>query len=452
MKKIFEQKSKIIALLLSVAMTASMFAGCANSGNADVQKPNTDGTSQTAGTGEKRVLRVGIANPGREELVQGTGEYVDDCWSTKYIIDNFGTPNNIEIKFEIIDDTNGSSVQNYQLRMASKKAPDLFFTTSGNYSFVYNLAKSGALADLRPQLDQYGENVKKFLGQEFIDKYGVMLDKLYTIPGRESVPQISDTWIRADWLQALGLKAPTNFDEWYETLKAFKDRAGELQAAGLIKNAADVIPYGSFHMKYFTPWERIVTRFYPEKYFDTTKEEYYIYSGYGTEWMKEGFKEGFQFINKMYNEGLFSKNFAIDSDKKQFTRDIANGNVGCATEDSFFLGFLSDEQSTYSQLVKNIPNAKYDFNIPFTNAYDGKVRNPLYSAVMTYAFVPSYSENADLAMQYLNFVTDPDNAIKIQYGEEGVSYDMDPVSCETATRIPICSAAFGWLFRFLRTI
>ena len=90
----------------------------------------------------------------------------------------------------------------------------------------------------------------------------------------------------------LGLEIfSTTFDDWYSVMKAFKARADELEKTGLVNNAKDVVPYAMYHTRYFTDWERIVTRFYPPEYFDPEREEY-IYSGYGTEYLKEGFKEG----------------------------------------------------------------------------------------------------------------------------------------------------------------
>lgn len=261
---------------------------------------------------DPKTLTVGIASVGRVENPPGSGEYADDCWATDYIKEKFGKPNNINIKFQLIEDTNDSSIQNYQLMMAAKKAPDLFYMTVGNIATVSNMAMNGALADLKPSIDKYGANIKKFLGEDFINTYGTFYDNLVTVPGQEPIPAISHYWIRQDWLDALGLKMPTTFDEWYSTMKAFKQRAAELQKAGCVKDAKDVIPYAMYHVRYFTDWERIVSRFYPTKYFDAKNMDYYINSGYGIEYKKEGFKEGMQFMNSMYKDGLISQSFALD--------------------------------------------------------------------------------------------------------------------------------------------
>ena len=428
-------KKKGLCALLALCIGVSMLAGCAGGTSSATNGSDAAGSpaaesSTGSGTAESKTLRVGIFSPGREEDPNAPGEYIDDDWSTRYIIDNFAKPNNIDLKYEIIDDTNDAGTQNLQILMASQNAPDLFYVTAGDVGIVAKYAEDGALADLQPSLDKYGQNLTSFLGEDFIAKNGTFSGALSAIPGKEEIPAISHYWIRQDWLDALGLSMPTNFDEWYAVMKAFKDRAPELEAAGLVKNSADVIPYAMYHTNYFTDWERIVARFYPTEYFDDTKADYYIYSGYGTEYLKEGFKEGMQFLNGMYNDGLISKNFALDTDKKQFIRDIVSGNAGSYC-DNLFNGWEpsdpDDPNAWQSLLTQNIPTAKFEWVNPFTNKYDNVVRNPLDNPVLTYVMVPSFSKSVDEAIKYLDYVSTPENMVTIQYGEEGVSYEMDPV-------------------------
>ncbi len=413
---------RIGALALTACLAASALAGC--SGGA--QSGGAAGSAAPSAP-QKETLRIGIFAAGREESPSAPGEYIDDNWSTRYIIKNFAEPNNIDLKYEIIDDTNDAGTQNLQTLMASKSAPDLFYVVSGDAGIVAEYAQEGALTDLQPALDKNGSHIKSLIGEDFIKKNGTFSGKLYSIPGKEDIPAISHYWIRQDWLDTLHLSMPANFDEWYSVMKAFKDRASELAAAGRVAKAEDVIPYAMYHTKYYTDWERIVTRFYPTEFFDPKKASYYIDSGYGTEYLKTGFKDGMQFMNQMYNEGLISKNFALDTDDKQFQRDIVSGNAGSYCDNLFNGWGPSDPESWQSLLAKNIPGAKFEFVNPFTNKYDGVARNPLDNPVLTYVMVPSFSKSADAAVKYLDYVSVPDNLVTIQYGEKDVSYIVDPV-------------------------
>ena len=375
-----------------------------------------------------RVLRVAITNAGRGDPVEEEGnEYIDDNWSTNYIIENWAKPNNIDLRFEVVDDTNGEANQNFVLMLASQTAPDLYISSVGEgTSWVRKLAKDDMLADLEPALEEYGPHIVELLGMDFIKQYGSVGGQLIALPGIEPIPAISHSWIRQDWLDILGLPFPEDFDAWYACMVAFKERAAELEAAGAVKSADEVIPYAMYHTRWFTDWERIVARFYPVETFDPMNLEYYL-SGYGIEYNKEGFKEGMAFMNKMYREGLISPNFALDSEQTQYNRDISIGNAGSYVNNLFHGWKPSDSSSFHNVLAENIPGGKFEYIDCFTNLYDGMARNPLDSVVLNYTIIPYFSEAVDLAIQYLDFVNTPEHNLALTYGIEGVSYEMTDI-------------------------
>ena len=375
-----------------------------------------------------KVLRVGIVNAGRGDLKEEEGnEYIDDNWSTNYIIENWAKPNNIDLRFEIVDDTNGEANQNFMLMLASKTAPDLYITSVGEgTSWVRKLAKDDMLADVEPAIEQYGSHIVNLLGWDFIRQWGTMDGQVIAIPGLEPIPAISHSWIREDWLEILGLPMPTNFDEWYAAMVAFKERAQELEAAGAVQKAEEVIPYAMYHTRWFTDWERIVARFYPTETFDPMNLAYYL-SGYGIEYNKEGFKEGMAFMNGMYRDGLISQNFALDTEQKQFDRDISTGNAGSYVNNLFHGWKPSDSSSLHNVLAANIEGGKFEYIDCFTNKYDGMARNPLDSVVLNYTIIPYFSEAVDEAIQYLDFVNTPEHNLALTYGIEGQSYEMTDI-------------------------
>ena len=375
-----------------------------------------------------RVLRVAITNPGRGEPKEEEGnEYKDDNWSLNYIKENWAKPNNVDLRFEIVDDTDGAANQNFVLMLASQTAPDLYLSSVGEgTSWVRKLAKDDMLADLGPALEEYGPNIIKLLDMDFIKQYGSVNGQIIALPGLEPIPAISHSWIRQDWLDILGLPFPEDFDAWYACMVAFKERAAELEAAGAVAKAEEVIPYAMYHTRWFTDWERIVTRFYAPETFDPMNLQYYL-SGYGIEYNKEGFKEGMAFMNKMYRDGLISPNFALDTEQKQYDRDISVGNAGSYTNNLFHGWEPSNSAALHSVAAANIPGAKYEYIDCFTNKYDGIARNPLDSVVLNYTIVPYFSEAADLAIQYLDWVNTPENNLAITYGIEGESYEMTDI-------------------------
>ena len=423
------RNKKTWAFVLVLCMLVSMLGACTSATTPGVTTPAASKEATSAPAASPKTLTVGIASEGRGEALPEQGnEYIDDNWSTNYIKENWAKKNNIDLKYVIVDNTGGAYLQNYQLMLASKTAPDLFSISVGEgAAFVKKMALDGGLADLTASIAQYGPNIAKVLGAGWLEKYGTLNNdgKVYTIPGLEPIPAISHYFIRTDWLEALGLKMPENFDEWYATMKAFKDRASELEAKGRVKSANDVIPYAMYHTRWFTPWERIVTRFYPSSTFDEKNQAYYM-SGYGIEYNKEGFKEGLQFMNTMYSEGLITRNFALDVDQKQYERDISSGNAGSYCNNLFTGWKPSDPASLMNVAAKNIPGAKFEWCNTFTNKYDNVKRNPLDDVVLNWQVIPSFSKAVDEAIQYLNFTNEEKNLVNIDYGVEGTSYDMVP--------------------------
>ncbi len=426
---------RLTALLMAIVMVVALLSACGgNSGSSSTPAPtaadktadtNTPATNEQP-KGERRTLTVGISSEGRGEAEDATGnEYIDDNWSIDFIRETWAEPNNIDLKIQIVDNTGSSSMQNYQLLLASRTAPDLFTVNVGEgTAYAKRLAMEGGLKDLTDALNKYGQTIFDVLGKDHVEKWGRLGDgnEVLAIAGLEPIPAISHYWIRQDWLDTLGLKMPENFDEWYTAMKAFKERANELEAAGRVTSAAAVVPFTMYHTRYFTPWERVVDRFRPTETFDEKNFEYYQ-SGYGVAYAKKGFREGLSFVNQMYLDGLISPNFAIDTNDEQFEKDILAGNSGSYCTNLFSGWDPSDPNSWHNVVAENIPGAKFEYCDPFTNKYDNVKRNPLDTIVLNWTLVPVFSEAEDLAIQYLSFTNTEENTVKILYGEEGVTFD-----------------------------
>ena len=414
---------KAIALLAACFMALPWLASCGGNGG----EQTIESAAIPISGGERRTLSVGVTSNGRGETNPEIGnEYIDDNWSIDFIRKEWAEPNNVDLKIQIIDDTNGAYLQNYQLLLASRTAPDLYHISVGEgTAFAKKLAIDGGLADLTAPLREYGQVVYDVLGREHVEKWGRLTgtDQIFAVPGLEPIPAISHYWIRVDWLETLGLEMPTTFEQWYDTMKAFKERADELEAAGRVESAAAVIPYAMYHTRWFTPWERIVDRFRPAETFEEQNFEYFQ-AGYGVAYAKPGFREGMAFVNQMYLDGLISPNFAIDTNDEQYERDIMAGNAGSYCTNLFNGWNPADPNSWHNVAAANIPGAEFEYCDPFTNKYDGVRRNPLDDVVLNWSIVPVFSDAADLAVQYLSFTNTEKNTLTILYGEEGVTFDF----------------------------
>lgn len=375
---------KQISLLVAGAVALSgLLAGCGSG-----KKTSADG---------KEVLRIEIFERG--DVPEGAGSVTDNAM-TKWVQKEFGDPNNIKVEYVSVPRASEASQLN--ISMAANEAPDIIFTYG--YSILYDFYAKGGLTDLSDYMEK-APQLTKFLGKDLL-KEGRIDGKQILVPAKRLVRGQTGQLIRKDWLDALGMNIPTNIDEFYTVLKAFKEKDPG-------KNGDKNIPYGfAFHTPMFTDLIRnFITSDMTDKEITCTPII-----------LQDGFKEGLRFINKLYNEGLISPDFALDKDRKQYDSDVANGYVGFINDD---LGRPLQAGGTYSVLKKSNPNAEFAALDTWTNK-DGKHLKTVYSLNGMYIAVPKVSEkNAENAMKYLNWMADDDVLKTLQYGFEGKNYKLD---------------------------
>lgn len=417
------KRRSIICFFLVLVLIMNLFVGCSKgdvdtANSKDTEKTDTtkENTSKKDEPKERKVLTVMRDYPGvNEELIPGSGDYFDSNWTTRYIQEKFGDPNNIDVKWDLVD--SNTYIEKLTIKLASNSAPDVFYVSSGSGSFITSMVIQGGIAELSESVEKYGSNLKKQLGEDHINAYGWMNGGLYSIPGVEDILGNSNHWMRKDWLDQLGLDVPETFDEWYTAIKLFKEEdPGNL--------GDDVIPFGTHYLKYPTPYERVVTHFID--YENMSEEDYYAYSGYGTEHFKPGFKEGIQFLNQMYNDGLISPEFALDGgDYDILIEDITTGRIGSFTRNILWpIQKHSGDKSLFDLMKENVPDGEWVEVDCFTNKYSGKTDKPVDNPVLSYVAIPASSEVVDEAVMYLDWLIQPEQMFALQYGIEGETYDM----------------------------
>ncbi|ULL15347.1 extracellular solute-binding protein [Paenibacillus sp. H1-7] len=387
---------KTTAGVLAVLLPALTLAACSDSGS---------GTgTQDGKKGEMVTLKIelfdrGNTPPGAPPLTES--------WFVKYMQEKFGNPNNIKLEFVTVPRT--EEVPKLNVLMAANEAPDLIFTYSD--PAVQNWVKQGGLTDLGDLINQHGPNLKKYLGEQLLN-YGVINGKQYTIPAKRIILASSTPIIRKDWLDKLGMQPPKTTDEFYNVLKAFKEK----DPGG---TGGKVIPYG---IRYNNNLDPLVRTFWKKM----TEEEYYTLP----DWMKPGHKEGYKFLNKLYNEGLISPDFALDKDGKKFQADLVNGQIGFAITNTNEPVY----QAYYSTLQKNVPSAVLLPVDPFTN-YEGKHVKQIYHPLSAHIMVPKASKRAVEVIKFLNWMSDYNVIFDLQNGTEGVTYkkgeDSVPIFLDT---------------------
>ncbi|GAA0137457.1 hypothetical protein YSY43_42980 [Paenibacillus sp. YSY-4.3] len=390
-------RSSLFALLAVVLSVTMVLAGCGSGGNG-ASKEGKDGNSANPpkeAKGERIKLKVELFDRNNTPAGQPP---ITNNFMTQYIQKNFGDPNNIDVEF--VTFPRAEEVDKLNVLMASGSAPDIVFTY--NKPTVQNYVKSGGLTDLGPIIDEHGTNLKKVLGPSL--PYGVFEGKQYVIPALRVIQAQTTTFIRKDWLDQLNLPLPQTTEEFVNAMRAFKEKDPG-------NTGGKVIPYGYIDVFHMMP---LVNSFW--KWDEISDKDLYAVP----RWLQPGSKDGYQLLNQMYNEGLIDPDFAISDDFSQaFAQQVVNSIAGAGTPNTnepVYNGY-------YANLKANNPDAVLEAIDPFSTP-DGKHPKPIYEPNGAFIMVPATSKNAVAAIKYLDWMSDPQNILVLQNGEEGKSYEM----------------------------
>ncbi|WP_438446955.1 extracellular solute-binding protein [Gorillibacterium sp. sgz5001074] len=409
-----QRQSKGWAAPAIAATLASAFLLSACSSTTETSSGSTPGSSAASAPSN---LKVEIFDRGNSPA----GYTITDSYLTRLVKERFGKPNNIDVQFVPVP--RSEEVQKLNVLMASQsEVPDIVFTyDSGTFN---RYAEQGGLTDLTGLVDKYAPNLKKFLGEETL-AYGQYKGKQFAIPGKRLVLGKYAGYVRQDWLDKLGLPVPQTTDDLYKTLKAFKEKdpggtGGKLIPFGMSLAAAQYDPVIWSFIKPVTEEQRY------------TLTQKLGSSDYPT--LLPGFKDSLKFLNKLYNEGLVSKDFGLDKDKKQLWQSMQNGLVGFYTEDAGELYFTAN--GGYENLQANVPGAVMTPVDAFTNS-EGKHAKPEYAPNAMYVMIPKSSKNVENALKYLDWMASGSNLFDIQYGIQNENYTLEdgvPVVKADATK------------------
>jgi putative aldouronate transport system substrate-binding protein len=386
---------KATAILFSTTLLAGVAAGCGSDDNksGDTASPAASAAASAAPSGPPVTLTVEVFDRG----VQGQPDLNNNTW-TKYVNEKFGKPNNAIVKYVSVP--RSQEVDKLNVLMAANEAPDISFTYDG--TTVTRFAKSNGLYTLDELMEKHGKQLKTYLGDKVLS-YGKYQGKQVSIPAKRTLIAWGGMFIRKDWLDKLGMPVPTNRDELYATLIAFRDKNPG--------NVNGVIPWATAAAGMNYTFGNLVQSFWgpmSEEEFVTTPN-----------WLKPGHKDAFKWLNKLYNEKLISPDFALDKTVKQADADVTNGKVGFyAANWDYPLG-----QRIREPLKQNAPDAKFVPIDTFKNS-EGKYLKEMYNENGLFSFIPKSSKNADLAMKYLNWMANPEVLFFLQFGQEGVNHKM----------------------------
>lgn len=216
------KKSKIkslVSLGIVLALSSSIMIGCSKKSegtgnvNAEVENFNAQG--------------MPIVN---EEIVITALAQVDPLnkdFNDMETLAAFDEGTNIDVQYECVPGNVWEEKKN--LILASGEVPDIFFGGGLSNSDITKYGSAGTFIAIEDYIDKYAPNIKKLFEEnpDFKKQCTAADGHIYTLPyidGYKAEDTVNHLFINKTWLDKLGLKVPTNVDEFTAVLKAFKDK------------------------------------------------------------------------------------------------------------------------------------------------------------------------------------------------------------------------------------
>ena len=392
---------RIISSLLVVMMLCGLFVGCG-----------------------KKVVDGGALKVGIPQSVSIT-DYKNNAF-TKYLEEKTGA----EIEFVYFS----SSATDYQKQLAlmassNEEFPDVltgFWALGTNTVNAYG--EDGYFIDLTDLIEDYGdafkaqydkqpEKLQKFIDQRMLDDetgeiYGMPYVTQITVDNMQSI-----MYINQEWLDAVGMKAPTTIDELYTVLRAFKTQDPN-------KNGqADEIPMlgGDAIINYV-----MNAYIYYEK-----AHPYNVDNGkVSAPFITEEYKEGLKTLRQMCKEGLYSDlSFTITS--KPELKNLYTPSNGVAQ-----VGVFCGHPSSYTNTFSPVLDQYTAFGALADETGKGGYEVISDDNVFLSAFITKDCENTALAMQFLDCFYEDETVTRMRRGEKDVDWKVEPGLDITGEEVP----------------
>lgn len=317
---------KIVTLLMTAAMAMSVMAGCgsqpAPSGSgSDSQAESKEESkaessaeaNQSSDDGDSQASGESITFPLAEtmELTAFSGMNGDKTLENTSTMKTMMEDANIHISFDNVLTSEMTEKRN--LILASGEYPQLFLKAGFGMTDLTKYGGQGILLPLEDLIRQYAPNLTAILDERNGWQYLTSADgHIYSLPEIGRQEGVSTYWIDKKWMDNLGLKEPTSFDELYDVLKAFKE-----QDANGNGDPNDEIPWFMHGTSY-----DILS--YADYAYDSGTKLAVVDGNLIYLPIDDRFKEYIEFITKCYADGLLNQDaFTVASDQQ-----VAIGQTG----------------------------------------------------------------------------------------------------------------------------
>lgn len=292
------------SILLVCMMSVSMLVGCSSKDAADSGDP---GSSKDNGTANEKINASEFPIVNDKLTVTGfAGKFFANAdWNNIRLWKEYEKMTNIHVQWDTVQKDNLKEKRN--LLLAGNDYPELFYAAAFSRADLLKYGKQGTFIPLNDLIDKYAPNFKALMQKYPIIGKGITMPdgNIYGLPTLYD-PEFKSVlygtpWVKKEWLDKVGLKEPQTTDEFYNMLKAFKEKDlngdgqkneiawGAVGTAGLVnylRGSYGLNTHGTSNINIDTDPQTGAVRFIP------TDSRY---------------KELLQFANKLYKDGLLEQ-------------------------------------------------------------------------------------------------------------------------------------------------
>ncbi|MBR4556372.1 MAG: hypothetical protein IKO15_02730 [Clostridiales bacterium] len=302
-------------------------------------------------------------------------------------------------------------------------SPDISYTTQ--YNTITTFYRMNSVINIAPYLTEYSDSLtdlKNLLGDENLYSCTDEPSEVWFLSQKNTEPLTRITFIRKDWLDALGLESPSTRGEFYRCLLAFRDNAELL----LGDDRAEMIPFFIDGDPSISAKPLLDSMCDP----DINKKVIYV-NGYNRV-MQSGYKDGLEILNEWYLEGLIPIDFeSIRPNTKESYEPIENGYVGafCAKYDYLYANgcnsHISALHSTCGDEAEYVAvNTFENSNGEYTSWQEDYLNE---DGIKVY--LPATCSDPLACLVYLNWISNPQNISEVQNICDSSSYECLLLTC-----------------------
>lgn len=407
---------RALSAMMSITIVAGMSSSCSKKPNENASQTSTAAKTETsAAASETNPAQIKPYDPpvNLTWLIRGNEtDQLDDkrgVLGFKEIQDKVGVHLNIEV-YE------GNSDDQYKLMLASGNYPDIIRWTH-NMAYpggIPKLVADGVAITLDDLVEKEMPNFKGIMeNRDDIRKEITTLEgEYYYFPNINPLESDIDKAtasttgyaMRKDWLENVGMEAPTTMDEWYQVLTAFKN--SDPNGDGVNND----IPFDGTGLDMFAPAFGILNSYYVDPQTKTVK--------FGP--IQPQYKEYLETLNKWYKEGLITSNSLV-TDGKLTDSDITSDLAGS------FKALTNAWEKYLPTLQKVNPKAEF-VPVAWPKTKDGisyTARTELNNHVnKEMTIITSSCKDPVAAARLIDYMYSEDGGFLLSWGYEGKSYEV----------------------------